>query len=135
MRLLDFAKAQSCKVTLVSGDVHVAGACVIESKLPRHGIDGAGKIYQLISTGVVHPAPAVLAVHFLESIGANQEQIDYGITGTMLPVSARGRYLIAARNWLAIEPDEGGTGKTRLWANWHIEGLKHCVTQVIDPVT
>ncbi|MBD9604527.1 hypothetical protein ACVK1X_002905 [Pseudomonas sp. PvR086] len=135
MRLLDFAKAQSCKVTLVSGDVHVAGACVIESKLPRHGSDGAGKIYQLISTGVVHPAPPVLAVHFLESIGANQEQIDYGITGTMLPVGARGRYLIAARNWLAIEPDEGGNGKTRLWANWHVEGLKHSVTQVIDPVT
>ncbi|RON22748.1 alkaline phosphatase D family protein [Pseudomonas lini] len=134
MRLLDFAHAESCKVTLVSGDVHVAGACVIESTLSRHRNDGSGLIYQLISTGVVHPAPPVLAVQFLESIGKHQEQIDYAITGTMLPIGARGRYLIAARNWLAIEPDEDSTGKSRLWANWHVEGLKHCVTQVIDPV-
>jgi hypothetical protein len=134
MRLLDFANAQSCKVTLVSGDVHVAGACVIESKLTRHGNDGSGKIYQLISTGVVHPSPPALAVHFLESLGGTPEQIDYAITGTMLPIGARGRYLIAARNWLAIEPDEHSTGKSRLWANWHVEGFKHCVTQVIDPV-
>jgi hypothetical protein len=135
MRLLDFANAQSCKVTLVSGDVHVAGACVIESKLTRHGNDGSGKIYQLISTGVVHPSPPALAVHFLESLGGTPEQIDYAITGTMLPIGARGRYLIAARNWLAIEPDKSSNGKIRLWANWHVEGLKHCVTQVIDPVT
>jgi hypothetical protein len=75
-----------------------------------------------------------LAVHFLESLGGTPEQIDYAITGTMLPIGARGRYLIAARNWLAIEPDKSSNGKIRLWANWHVEGLKHCVTQVIDPV-
>jgi hypothetical protein len=135
MRLLDFASQQRCKVTLLSGDVHVAGACVIESKLTQHGVDGAGTIYQLISTGVVHPSPPALAVYFLETLGAGQEQIDYAITGTMLPLGARGRYLIAARNWLAIEPDEKSkSDKDRLWVNWHVEGSEHWVTQVIDPV-
>jgi hypothetical protein len=119
----------------LSGDVHVAGACVIESKLTQHGVDGAGTIYQLISTGVVHPSPPALAVYFLETLGAGQEQIDYAITGTMLPLGARGRYLIAARNWLAIEPDEKSkSDKDRLWVNWHVEGSEHWVTQVIDPV-
>jgi len=134
MRLLDYASSTGgCKVTLVSGDVHVAGACAIESTLQQHSVGGAGVIKQLISTGVVHPSPPALAVYFLESLGAGQEQIDYKITGTMLPIGTRGRYLIPARNWMAIEPDENDP-RARLWINWHVEGLDHLVTQVIDPV-
>ncbi|MBO9548073.1 alkaline phosphatase D family protein [Pseudomonas sp.] len=133
MRLLDYASApDGCKVTLVSGDVHVAGACVIESRLAAHRTDGAGMIYQLISTGIVHPSPPALAVYFLEALGASEEKIDYRLTGSMLPIGSRGRYLIPARNWLAIEPDSEA-GKYRLWANWHVEGYDHLVTQVIDP--
>jgi len=133
MRLLDYASSpDGCKVTLVSGDVHVAGACVIESRLAVHRMDGAGMIYQLISTGIVHPSPPALAVYFLEALGAGEEKIDYRLTGTMMPIGSRGRYLIPARNWLAIEPDNE-VGKYRLWANWHVEGYDHLVTQVIDP--
>lgn len=133
MRLLDYASAPGgCKVTLLSGDVHVAGACIIESQLAQHRTDGAGVIFQLISTGIVHPSPPALGVYFLESLGAAQEQISYRVTGSMVPLGTRGRYLIPARNWLAIEPDENG--KNRLWANWHIEGSEHLVTQVIDPI-
>lgn len=51
----------------------------------------------------------------------------------MLPIGTRGRYLIPARNWMAIEPDENDP-RARLWINWHVEGLDHLVTQVIDPV-
>ncbi|MDF5950495.1 hypothetical protein P4193_02460 [Pseudomonas aeruginosa] len=51
-RLLNFS-AKGTRVTIVSGDVHVAAAAVIESSLPQHG-NGAGAIFQLVSTGIVH---------------------------------------------------------------------------------
>lgn len=132
MRLLDFAAARRCKVSIVSGDVHVAGACVIESQLAQHRAGGAGLIYQLISSGIVHPSPPGIAVYFLESLGGSPEPIDYKISGSMLPIADRGRYLITRRNWLAIEPDNDA--RQRLWVNWHLEGSAHPLTQVIDPV-
>ncbi|CAG8870730.1 alkaline phosphatase D family protein [Pseudomonas fluorescens] len=128
-RLLNFS-ARKTRVTLVSGDVHVAAACVIESKLPQHIEGGAGVIFQLISTGVVHTPPPAVAVYFMEKFGASQEVIEHGITATMLPIGYQGHYLVPERNWLSLEPDDKG----RIWANWHVEGHNHLLTQVIDPI-
>lgn len=133
--LLDFSENKRTKVTMVSGDVHVAGACIVESKLPQHGPEGGANIMlQLISTGMVHPSPESYKVWFLEQLGSSQEAIDLKITGTMIPIGPRGRFLIPARNWLALEPDPPSDERYRLWAKWHVEGEKHPVEQMIDPV-
>ncbi|HDV4149784.1 alkaline phosphatase D family protein [Pseudomonas aeruginosa] len=127
-RLLNFS-AKGTRVTIVSGDVHVAAAAVIESSLPQHG-NGAGAIFQLVSTGIVHTPPPAVAVYFMEKFGAGEEVIEYGVKARMLPIGFKGHYLVPERNWLSLEPD----GKGRIWANWHVEGHDHLLTQVIDPV-
>ncbi|MGF6489143.1 alkaline phosphatase D family protein [Pseudomonas frederiksbergensis] len=127
-RLLNFS-AQKTRVTIVSGDVHVAAAAVIESTLSQHG-NGAGVIFQLVSTGIVHTPPPAVAVYFMEKFGAGQEVVEYGVTARMLPIGFEGHYLVPERNWLSLLPDEKG----RIWANWHVEGHHHLLTQVIDPI-
>jgi hypothetical protein len=103
---------------------------VIESRLPQHIERGAGVIFQLVSTGVVHTPPPAFVVYFMEKFGASQEVIEFGITATMLPIGYQGHYLVPERNWLSLEPDTKG----RIWANWHVEGHNHLLTQVIDPI-
>ncbi|MFC4158323.1 alkaline phosphatase D family protein [Chitinimonas lacunae] len=128
-RLLDFAIAKRCRVTLLSGDVHVGAACAVEST--RHGpVGNAAVINQLISSGVVHPGPPALVRYLLETNASHIEKIDRGITAAMLPIAGRRKYLIGQRNWLAIEPDTQG----RLWANWHVEEEDAPITKVIHPV-
>lgn len=130
--LLDFAAREATKVTIVSGDVHVAGACLIESQRPEHQVNQQNTIHQLIASGMVHPAPKAYEVWFLEQIGSSAETIDVKITGSMLPLGTKGQYLIPARNWLALEPDSKADGRKRLWAKWHIEDLPHPVERLIN---
>ena len=127
-RLLAFATEgeRRCRVTILSGDVHVGALSVIESTRDEHAGPGS-VINQLVSTGIVHPAPPALVRYVLEKFGTQVDPVDRGITATMQPIRGRGRYLIGARNWLALEPDLQG----RLWANWHVEGLAQPLTKVI----
>jgi len=128
-RLLKFSGDQKTRVTILSGDVHVAAAAVIESTR-----DCASKnacvINQLVSSGVVHPAPPSMVRYVLESIADKEEHVDRGITSNLQQLNTRGTRLIGARNWLAIEPD----GSNNLWANWHVEGEIEPLTKVIHPV-
>jgi hypothetical protein len=132
--LLDFAKDKTCKVTIVSGDVHVAAASVIRSTNPKHGDHGAEVIHQLISTGIVHPPMHPLAISSLEAITSKREQIDTDLTADMQPIGYDGKCLIASRNWLSIEPDEKEDKRSRLWVKWYVEGHEHPITRLIEPV-
>ncbi len=125
-RLLDHAKAKSCRVTILSGDVHVGALSVIESTRSEHAGPEA-VINQLVSTGIVHPPPPALARYVLESMADEVDTIDRGITASMQTLLGNGRYLIGARNWLALEPDS----ENRIWANWHLEGQMQPLTKVI----
>ncbi len=128
-RLLRFSAQNPTRITIVSGDVHVAAAAVIESTRECES-KNVCVINQLISSGVVHPAPPSMVRYVLESIADKQEQIDRGITSNLLQLNTRGAHLIGARNWLAIEPD----ASNNLWANWHVEGELEPLTKVIHPV-
>lgn len=132
--LLDFAKGKTCKVTIVSGDVHVAAASVIRSTNSKHGDRGAEVIHQLISTGIVHPPLHPLAISSLEAITSDRERIDTDLTAETQPIGYDGKCLIASRNWLSIEPDDKTDERSRLWVKWHVEGHEHPITRVIDPV-
>ena len=128
-RLLRFSADKKCRVTLLSGDVHVAAVGVIESD--RNDVPpNARVINQLTSSGIVHPAPPAMVRYFLEQACKNVETIDRGVTAAMFEFPATTRRLIGARNFLTLEPDD----KDRLWANWWVENEADPTTKTIHPV-
>ena len=128
-RLLRLSAEKSCRVTLLSGDVHVAAVGVIESD--RNDVaPNARVINQLTSSGIVHPAPVATARYFLEQACKQVETIDRGVSAKMLEFPATSRRIIGARNFLLMTPDPQG----RLWANWWVEGEANPYTKVIHPV-
>ena len=127
-RLLQ-AGARGVRVTLLSGDVHVAALGVIESVR-----DGAAlSINQLTSSAIVHPAPPAAVLFFLEHVGRHVEQIDRGISGALHEFPTTGHRMIGARNFLTLQPDAPG-GAGRYWANWWVEGEPHPYTKVVHPL-
>ena len=129
-RLLQ-ASAGGIRVTLLSGDVHVAALGVIESD--RADIEpGRGVINQLTASGIVHPAPPGVAMFFLEQACEKVEVIDRGITGTMFEFPTTRHRLIGCRNFLTLQPDHSANhANQRYWANWWAEGEPHPYTKVI----
>ncbi len=128
-RLFRLSAEKKCRVTILSGDVHVAAVGVLHSD--RNDVPpNACVINQLTSSGVVHPAPPAMVRYFLEQACKQVETVDRGITATMFEFPATSRRIIGARNFLTLEPDD----KDRLWANWWVEGEISPTTKVIHPV-
>jgi PhoD related phosphatase len=126
------ASATGIRITLLSGDVHVAAIGVIESDRSSEKVS-ARVINQLTSSGIVHPPPPGVALYFLEQACKNIEQIDRGITGTMYEFPTTSHRMIGCRNFLTLQPDAPG-GADRYWANWWAEGEPHPYTKVIHAV-
>jgi hypothetical protein len=126
------ASASGIRVTILSGDVHVAAIGVIESERTA-GAGNARTINQLTASGIVHPPPPGAALSFLEQACQVVEQIDRGITGTMHEFPTTRHRMIGCRNFLTLQPDAPGAGN-RYWANWWAEGEAHPYTKVIHAV-
>jgi hypothetical protein len=132
-RLFEFSQAQSCRVTIVSGDVHVAAVGVLESR--RNAADSnAQVINQVTSSGIVHPPPVAMARYFLEQACLEVETVDRGITAAMYEFPTTSRRLIGARNVMTIEPDAMDDPGQRLWVNWWVENELEPSSKVIHPV-
>ncbi|OOG39898.1 alkaline phosphatase D family protein [Polaromonas sp. A23] len=132
-RLFKFSKDTSCRVSLVSGDVHVAAVGVLESQRDA-GSANTQVINQLTSSGIVHPAPPAMARYFLEQACQQVETVDRGITAAMYEFPTTSRRLIGARNFMTIEPDDAGNPAQRLWINWWVENESEPSSKVIHPV-
>jgi hypothetical protein len=132
-RLFAFVDAQGTRVTIVSGDVHVAAHASIV--FARDGSDPYGDaLVQLTSSAVVHPAPPAIMQFALNHLFSEDEEIDPTIMGHMEKMPGDERRYIAARNWLSLDPDDADNKQCRIWANWYVEGEKHPYTRVIHPV-
>lgn len=129
-RLFDLATEKHCRITLLSGDVHVGAYAVIESQLARHKEQGKA-LYQLVSSGVVHPVPPALVRYVLESVAGREELVEKDIRARQLPLTRKGNYLLGQRNWLSIEPDEEAQ-KGRLWCKWYQEDEDEPICKVIN---
>ena len=129
-RLLLFSKEAGCRVTIVSGDVHVAALGYIESKRdPEY--DEANVVNQLISSAMNHPPPSGLIIYLMEKVmGDKVEDVDRGITTQMLKFPGSSQRFIGKRNWLSLTFDD----KNRIWAEWYAEGETSAYTKVIHPV-
>jgi len=124
--LVALGERMNTRVTLISGDVHVAawgfaGRNVLASNGQR--------INQFTSTAIVHPGPTGLSgrlfLWYLNQASKRPQALDSEHTVSMMLFPATSDYVLAKRNWMALEldvevRDEFG-GKPRLWATWRTE--------------
>ena len=123
-RLLGMSALKKIRVTLVSGDVHVAALGIVEStRDPKGG--GENIINQLISSGIVHPGPGGAVLFALRYLFDSDDEMDRGIVGRMAQFPGSQTKFIGSRNYLSIEPDDRKKmkpdDKLRLWCNWVVE--------------
>jgi len=132
-RLLDLSRDRRARVTILSGDVHVAGLGLVEGTRPG---DGGLTIAQLISSGIVHPPPPAIVALALGNLMGDLGELDRGITASMQALPGSRRRLLCARNWLSIEPDDAACWeqRRRLWVHWHVEGSSEPYTTVLHPL-
>ncbi|AKH70560.1 hypothetical protein IMCC21906_02920 [Spongiibacter sp. IMCC21906] len=124
--LLNVAEDKALKVTIISGDVHVAAWGVTSRKDVEPKANWA-QIQQLTSTAVVHPSLVSvmerLFFHVLNSVAKKKQVMDVNLEAEMMLFPGSNRYVMASRNWLAVELDIGtpNQGGSKLWATWRCE--------------
>lgn len=99
--LIDFSARSGARVTVLSGEVHVAALGLIE------GRDVA--VTQLTSSAIVSPVPPLALCGLFELMSLGTTTVAPGIRARMLPLPGRKRRFLRDRNWLAldVEPDGG----------------------------
>lgn len=132
MRLLTLAEEKRVRVTILSGDVHVAALGVIESSRSIQG-DNSQVINQLISSGIVHPGPPGVVQFFLKHVLDREEEVAPRVTARTLSFPGTNERFLGGRNWLCLNPDEPGNDAGRFWVEWHVEGWPTPFTHVIHP--
>lgn len=133
-RLLEYSRKENVRVTILSGDVHVAAHATIYSS--REGEPSTKHtLVQLTSSGIVHPAPPAIMRFALNTLFDDDEEIDQGIIGRMEKMPGDERRYVASRNWLSLERDDPQRSLGRIWANWYAEeDMAHAFTRVIHPI-
>jgi hypothetical protein len=81
-RLFRLPAEKKCRVTILSGAVHVAAVGVLESDR-NDDPPNAAVINQLTSSGIVHLAPPAVECYILEQECNVVETVDREITATM----------------------------------------------------
>jgi hypothetical protein len=120
------AEQQKARVSIVSGDVHVAAWATIYRRdvLPSQNW---AQVHQLTSSAVVHPSLiGVLERIFLSILNraaSKPQSLDVQHTVEMMLFPGYNRYVMPARNWLALELDLGkdNPAGSKLWATWRCE--------------
>lgn len=120
------AEVGKLRVSIVSGDVHVAAwGTAYRKDIPP--TSNWAQIQQFTSSGVVHPSLVGmmerLFLAYLNSSAKDSQIIDvqYGVDMMLFP--GHNQYVMPARNWLALELDTGkdNEGKCKLWVTWRCE--------------
>jgi len=130
-RLLEFSQESGCRVTIVSGDAHLAFMGYIQSNRVITACAEANVINQLTSSAMVNLPPPAMVIYMMEKLLAGKvEEVDRGITARLLKFPGTSRRLLGARNWLSLTLDE----QPCIWAEWYVEGEEKPFTKVIHPV-
>ncbi len=118
--LLNFAADAKCRVTLLSGDVHVAASGRVVSHLPEHGGGYAASMNQLISSGVLHPPPSGAEAFFIDHIlSGDPPSMETGLEAEMQLLPGSHSRLYPKRNWLSLSCYKD---VPHIWARWWMEG-------------
>lgn len=127
-RLFSFAHTANCRITIVSGDVHVAAVSTITANESTDS-SNVNVINQLISSAIVNTPPPATAMFFLNHVANWKEDIDRNIVGEMKTFPNTTTTFIPKRNWLSLQPDS----QDRIWAKLHVEGEQFPYVKVIHP--
>lgn len=126
--LMRTAQEKRFRVSIVSGDVHLAACANIYRKDVTPDRNWL-RVHQFISSAVVHPVGTDLAqklfVSVLNGLARQVQAIDTEHACEMMRFPAHEQHLVPSRNWLALEPDVTdvlGSAAPRLWASWRCEG-------------
>ena len=117
-RLLAFSRKKHCRVTILSGDVHVAALGSIESDRDPAAAPNANVMNQLISSAIVHTPPPGVALLYLKHVADRVDEVDRGILARMQPFAGTDQRFVAARNWMSLTFD----AERRFWTEWWVEG-------------
>ncbi|PZQ32498.1 MAG: hypothetical protein DI562_03325 [Stenotrophomonas acidaminiphila] len=125
-RLAEKKRLRTC---IVSGDVHVAARGGIYRQDTPPAANWA-QIHQFTSSAIVHPSLVGvmerLFLQLLNRTAAKAQAIDVQHTVEMMLFPGHHRYVMAARNWLALEVDADAhqDQRSQLWATWRCENEK-----------
>lgn len=122
--LSTLARDKKVRVSLLSGDVHVAAwGTAYRKDLPAS--ETWSQMHQFTSSAVVHPSlmgvTERLFLAWLNSNAKKPHSIDVQYVAEMMTFPGHDTYVMAARNWLALELDLGSAEGCKLWATWRCE--------------
>jgi hypothetical protein len=130
--LFGFSKQSGCRVTLVSGDAHMAFWGYLQAARDPGSSRETQVINQLTSSAMVNLPPPALVIYMMEKIlGEKVEEVDSGITARLLKFPGTSRYIIGARNWLSLTLDD----RLSIGVEWYVEGETKPYAQFIHPVS
>ena len=121
--LFAFSQANRCRVTLISGDVHVAAHGTVRLEDGLHDNQRSNRIHQLISSPVLNTPGHPLANLELARQGSSKEQLDTTMSAEMSKLDfykdnkTTGSYFVSKRNWLSLIP----TNEDAYKAEWFLE--------------
>jgi len=121
--LFEFAQENHCRVTLISGDVHVAAHGIVRLKDGQNDNQRSNRIHQLISSPVLNTPGHPLANLELARQGSSRERIDATITAEMSKLDfykdhkTTSSYFVSKRNWLSLIANDDDSYK----AEWFFE--------------
>ncbi len=130
--LLKFGRETSARVTILSGDIHVATLAIIESRRDEDLGSNSRIINQLTSSGIVNVPPGSFTLYAIQQMVRSPQNICRDVVGETVPLADGWPQVIAARNWLSLRPTGFPAGA--LLAEWHVEGRESCPPKTIMSV-
>jgi PhoD related phosphatase len=106
--LLDFSARTGARITALSGEIHLGA-------LASAQVAGT-EIYQLTSSGIVHPPPPAPIVALLDWMSTGPaEEIEPGLELELLNIPGHGKRFLGERNWLTLELSATNPGVAATW--------------------
>lgn len=120
------AEMHKARVSIISGDVHVAAwATTYRRDIPP--AQNWAQLHQFTSSAVVHPTLMGvferIFLGILNNAASKPQSLDIQHTVEMMMFPGYNRYVMPARNWLALELDlgKGEPAGSKLWTTWRCE--------------
>jgi hypothetical protein len=118
-QLFAFAERTGARITALSGEIHL-GALAFAERRGR-------QIWQLTSSGIVHPPPPPAMVAFLDWLSTGPaEEIEPGLELKLCEIPGHGKRFLGKRNWLALELSPSSAA---LSATWHTRDAQYLLSQ------